>query len=117
MSWYRSNKPNFNWIYLQSDFDLKNAVKASFESPVLIFKHSTRCSISTLAKNRIETGKRVFQNIYFLDLLKYRSISNEIASQFNVIHQSPQILMIVNGECVYNASHQDVRWENIPTLE
>lgn len=114
MSWYRQNKTNFNWIYIQSDFDLKNAIKASFESPVIIFKHSTRCSISSLAKNRIEKGSIKFNNIYFLDLIKYRSISNDISIQFNVTHESPQILKIENGKCTYNASHQDVRWENIP---
>ena len=68
-----------------------------------------------MAMNRIESGNNIkFNNIYLLDLIKFRSISNQISNQFNVIHESPQILKIVKGKCVYHTSHQDINWGNIP---
>jgi bacillithiol system protein YtxJ len=82
----------------------------------MIFKHSTRCSISSLALNRIENVKNqetIIKSCYFLDLLSYRDISNKIATDFNVIHASPQILIIKNGKCIYNTSHSNINWANI----
>ena len=115
MSWFKSSQSNFDWNYIVNEIDLQNAVDYSFEQPVLLFKHSTRCSISSLAKNRIERGRSEnYYKIYLLDLIKFRSISDEITKQFNVIHESPQLLKIVNGKCTYNASHQNVSLENIP---
>lgn len=82
---------------------------------VLIFKHSTRCSISSMALNRLETKWVDTENIpaYYLDLLNYRNISNEIATLFSVEHASPQVLLIKNGVCVYNASHTHISAANI----
>ena len=115
MSWFKSSQLNFDWNYIVNKIDLQNAVDHSFEKPVLLFKHSTRCSISFLAKNRIERGKSEnYNKIYLLDLIKYRSITDEISKQFNVIHESPQLLKIVSGKCTYYASHQNVSLENIP---
>jgi bacillithiol system protein YtxJ len=78
---------------------------------VLIFKHSTRCSVSHFAyKSFLQEWH--YENeefpVYFLDLLKHRELSNEIAKKYQVIHQSPQILFIKNGACVGNASHNSV---------
>ncbi|MGL5889375.1 MAG: bacillithiol system redox-active protein YtxJ [Bacteroidia bacterium] len=79
--------------------------------PVLIFKHSTRCSISSMAWDRLrrnwnETVKDI--PVYYLDLLNYRAISAEIAERFNIPHESPQALLISNGQCVWNASHSAI---------
>lgn len=77
---------------------------------VLIFKHSTRCSISSMALSRLETRWVDNEKIptYYLDLLNHRDISNEIAEVFAVEHASPQVLLIKNGVCIYNASHTDI---------
>ena len=77
---------------------------------VLLFKHSTRCSISSMALNRLESKWIDNEKIpaYYLDLLNHRDISNEIADVFSVEHASPQVLLIKNGVCVYNASHTDI---------
>src|SRR4051812_14020907 len=77
---------------------------------VLIFKHSTRCSISSMALNRMESRWKDDEKIkpYFLDLLEHRDISNEIASVFNVEHASPQVLLIKNGKCIYHNSHNGI---------
>jgi len=115
MNWFKSPQSNFDWNYIVNEIDLQNAVDYSFEQPVLLFKHSTRCSISSLAKNRIERAKSEdYSKVYLIDLIKFRSISDEITKQFNVIHESPQLLKIVDGKCTYNASHQNVSLENIP---
>lgn len=90
---------------------LNELTDLSFEKPVLIFKHSTRCSISRFALKQFENEFDFSTNElqpYFLDLLEYRSISNEVATRFNVFHQSPQILLIREGKCVYNASHDAI---------
>ncbi|MGZ3884836.1 MAG: bacillithiol system redox-active protein YtxJ [Bacteroidia bacterium] len=82
---------------------------------VLIFKHSTRCGISAMALNRLESkwpDPGPFP-CYFLDLLKHRDISDRIAAEFNVAHQSPQVLLIRNGICIYHSSHSDIRVEDI----
>lgn len=98
-----------NWIPLTELAQLDLIKKQSFDSPQVIFKHSTRCSISSMALNRLERETPPTNtDFYFLDLIKYRAISNEIAEQFNVYHESPQILVIKNGECVYDESHQGI---------
>lgn len=80
------------------------------QTTVLIFKHSTRCSISAMALNRVESKWTDRPDIkpYFLDLLAHRDISNEIAAMFGVEHASPQVLLIQNGKCVYHNSHNGI---------
>lgn len=82
---------------------------------VLIFKHSTRCSISSMALNRLEAKWSADDLVkpYMLDLLNYRDISNEIAAVFNVEHASPQVLLIKNGECFYHNSHNGISYTEI----
>jgi bacillithiol system protein YtxJ len=77
----------------------------------LIFKHSTRCSISLMAKRGFESDWEVIPtniNLYFLDLIKYRDISSYIAETFHVHHESPQALLIKDGECILDSSHGDI---------
>lgn len=79
-------------------------------SAVLIFKHSTRCSISILSLNRLNTKWPDREDVpcYYLDLLNHRDISSKIAEVYGVEHQSPQVLLIKNGRCFYHASHNDI---------
>lgn len=101
---------NINWVPLQLVGQLDELVAFSEQKPVLIFKHSTRCSISRFALKQFEREYNLEDRVdaYFLDLLEYRDISNEIANRFEVVHQSPQILLIKNGKSVYDASHSDI---------
>lgn len=102
---------NVNWIPLQLMGQLDEIIALSKEKPVLIFKHSTRCSISRFALKQFE-NEFDFQNqidAYFLDLLEFRAISNEIASRFGIMHQSPQLLLIKEGKVLYDASHSDIQ--------
>lgn len=106
-----------NWNPLSDIAQLDEIKKESHHYPVLIFKHSTRCSISATALGRLE---RTWQQAevgdlkpYYLDLIAYRSVSNQIAEQFGVWHESPQVLLIRNGESVYDASHYDIAFDSL----
>jgi bacillithiol system protein YtxJ len=101
-----------NWIPLERIEQLEE-IKRSNEYSI-IFKHSTRCSISMMAKKKFELDRDSIPAetpVYFLDLLNYRSISNAIADQFKVHHESPQLLLIKNGECIYETSHGEISAE------
>ncbi len=101
-----------NWIQLNST-DQLNAIKNQ-PGYSLIFKHSTRCSISMMAKRRFELDwDELPENmpLYFLDLIQYREISNQIAQLFQVYHESPQVLLIKDGECVLDQSHGGISVE------
>ncbi|MEJ7682212.1 MAG: bacillithiol system redox-active protein YtxJ [Segetibacter sp.] len=102
------------WITLKSNDQIKEIIEKSKAKPQVIFKHSTRCSISAMAKGRLERSIAPGNaDFYFLDLIAYRSISNQISSEFNVSHESPQILVIKNGECIYDESHGSITMDMI----
>lgn len=103
---------NIKWIPLTSLEQLEEIKEKSKTKTVGVFKHSTRCSIS---KGVIKSFDRSFPeelsekiDIYYLDLLNYREISNEVGHTFQVIHQSPQLVLIKNGVAVADASHYDI---------
>jgi len=106
-----------NWIELTNENQLQTIQAESQTQPVVIFKHSTSCSISRATLDRLERNwkQEDLQPVksYFLDLLTYRKISNEIASTFNVQHESPQILLIKNGKSVYTKSHFEIDFAGI----
>lgn len=97
------------WTTLKETAQLDSIDEESERHPVLIFKHSTRCSISTAALNRLESAWRPedgeLGNVLFLDLIRFRDVSNAIAARYGVQHESPQVLVIRNGRCVHDASH------------
>ena len=99
-----------NWIALNSINQLDEITNLSKENTVLIFKHSTRCSVSRMDIKQFENEFLLQDEIvtYFLNLLEYRDISNEIATRFNVVHQSPQMIVIKDGLTIYNASHESI---------
>lgn len=103
-----------NWIDLNNMQQLADIKELSKTRPQVIFKHSTRCSISTMAKSRLERNQQPLSgDFYFLDLLKHRSISDQIAEDFAVAHESPQILLIKNTACVYEESHSGIQMDEI----
>ncbi|MTI21990.1 bacillithiol system redox-active protein YtxJ [Fulvivirga sp. RKSG066] len=106
-----------NWNQLQSN-DLLDKIKEESKSqPVLIFKHSTRCSISSMALNRLERSwdESEMEGLkpYYLDLISYRNISDQIASDFGVEHASPQVIVIKDGAAVYDNSHMGISYEEL----
>ena len=96
------------WNPLTELTQLDAIVEESKTQPVAIFKHSTRCGISRMVINQFERSYDLEENqmkVYYLDLLNYRPISQEIAARFQVWHESPQMILIKNGTAVYNDSH------------
>ncbi|MFL9829448.1 bacillithiol system redox-active protein YtxJ [Flavobacterium sp. ARAG 55.4] len=106
----KQQESKINWENLTTIDQLGAIIFNSNEKPSLIFKHSTRCSISRMALKQFERDFDLQGEVtpYFLDLIAYREVSNEIANRFNVYHESPQILLIKDGKSVYDASHSDI---------
>ena len=103
-----------HWIHLTDNHQLEQVVVRSQERPQVIFKHSTRCSTSSVVFNRLQ--KMACQrniDFYFLDLVTYRDISDQVEETFHVGHESPQILMIRNGECRYQESHLGINPDDL----
>lgn len=104
------------WNFINSLDDVESMKDSSHNVPQVLLKHSTTCSISAMAKMRIEDQwKEVNQKVDFnyLDLLRNRSISNVIAEEMQVHHESPQLLLLVGGEVIYDASHFDISIKEI----
>ncbi|MBB4078486.1 bacillithiol system protein YtxJ [Lewinella aquimaris] len=105
-----------NWITIESLHDIEAIIERSRQLPCLIFKHSTSCPISSLAKNRLEKQWDMDHgtlDAYYLDLLRHRNVSNYVAAEFGIDHESPQILLIKDGKCIHHASHLDIRVDEL----
>ncbi len=104
-----------NWKNLSSISDLEDADKLSYDNDVLLFKHSATCSISHMAKMRLESSWNLSDRLipYYLDLKTYRNVSDTISEKYQVHHESPQVIIIRKGECIYDASHLDISVEEI----
>jgi len=113
---FSKDKKDLVWKILSASRQLNDIEKESFNKTQIIFKHSTTCSISRMAKNRMESRLQELEknaDVYYLDLLAYRGISNEVAEKWNVLHESPQILIIKNGVSVYDSSHNMITISDI----
>ncbi len=102
-----------NWNRIENEQQIESIKENSQHKLQLIFKHSTRCIISKMALKSFEEGFSLKDHIelHFLDLIANRSLSNKIADDFEITHQSPQILLIKNGVVVYNESHEGINVE------
>ncbi len=107
------------WKHLETIDQLDQIIADSHKQTVVVFKHSTRCSISSMAQRRLadlNTEHAAQAAFYYLDLIAHRDVSNQIADRLNEIHQSPQILVLKNGECVYEASHMEISSRELQEL-
>ena len=112
MSWkdfFGGGSSNVPWKSLNEEKQISEIVELSHERPQLIFKHSTRCSISSMAKDRLEREWNL-ENVepWYLNLIAYRNISNAIASELGVHHESPQAILLKDGVVVYDSSHNSI---------
>ena len=113
---FKKNDPEaqeafINWLHLINIDQIKQIRSLSKSETVFIFKHSTRCGISKMVIKRFENmfdESMSNVKVYYLDILNYRDVSDKVGVTFNVIHQSPQLLIIKNEVSVFNASHQDI---------
>ncbi len=108
----KEQKSNVNWIPLRSIEQIKEIKEKSKTKPAAIFKHSTRCAISRSVIKNFDSNfpESVSDKIdvYYLDLLNFRDVSNEVGYAFQVLHQSPQLMLVSRGEAVVHASHYDI---------
>jgi bacillithiol system protein YtxJ len=103
-----------HWIHLTDEEQLKQIISKSQVKPQVIFKHSTRCSISAVALQRLQKVEQPSGiDFYFLDLIAYRPLSTKVAETFKVQHESPQVLIIKDGMCIYDESHMGISMHEI----
>ena len=100
-----------NWTPLVSVEEINTIKEISKTQSVLIFKHATRCGISRMVIKQFESlfneeNKQL--KVYYLDLLNFREVSSKLSEVFQVIHQSPQLLVIKNGISVNDESHYEI---------
>lgn len=105
------------WNELTSPSQIDEIKAESKDQPILIFKHSTRCNISRATLDRLERNwkEEEMQNVkpYYLDLISYRQISSQLANEFNVEHESPQVLIIRKEKSTYHRSHFEIDYQQI----
>jgi bacillithiol system protein YtxJ len=107
------------WHILSDTSQLEEIKELSKSMPVAVFKHSTRCGISRMVLRQFESTyslKDEQLKLYYLDLLTYRNISDEIGFTFQVLHQSPQLIVIKDGVAIAHAAHQDIQADSLETF-
>ncbi|MGG7663839.1 bacillithiol system redox-active protein YtxJ [Dyadobacter sp. BHUBP1] len=99
-----------NWITINSEEEVDNIYQSADYS--IIYKHSPRCATSLMAyrqlKSEVNAAADIQIPIYIVDVIQNRKESQAIASSFGVVHESPQILVVKGGQCIYDASHEDI---------
>lgn len=114
----KSNSSKLNWINLNSVEELQQAIADTENVEGLFFKHSTRCSISSMALNSFENQWEQDENckLYFIDLIAHRDVSNTLSELTGVEHQSPQVIVVKNNEAIYSASHNGISAREIKNI-
>jgi len=105
------------WKNLETIEQLDQIIKDSNDKEIAIFKHSTRCGISRMVKRGFESElnakPEISADVYYLDLIQFRNVSNQIAERLKVVHQSPQLIVIKNGQAIHDASHHSINADKI----
>lgn len=111
-----SNTSGFPWTEITSTAQLEEVLQAPSGKAKVFFKHSTRCSISAMALRTFEREWKLDDqeyDLFFIDLIAHRDVSNAIAEKLHVIHQSPQVIVVKSDEVIYDASHHTINAEKI----
>lgn len=121
-NWFKKDKEpekdrkNYSWKIMESISEIEDIIKSSEDKLSVIFKHSPRCGVSRMALNAFERNLQVEEEeieLFFVDVVNQREISTELAHQFQVQHESPQLLLIKSGKCVHHGSHHQISAEII----
>lgn len=106
----KSQQSKLNWIHITSVEELKQAIAETNNVTGLFFKHSTRCNISSMALSRFESNWEQDDKceLYFIDLIAHRDVSNAISELTDVEHQSPQVIVVKNTKEIFNVSHNGI---------
>lgn len=100
-----------NWKPILTEQDVLDIIEQSTEKPQILFKDSVTCGISAFAKERLENDNELLIDIAdfnYLDLLAHRDISAFITSELSVIHQSPQIIVVMDKKVIFRVSHHSI---------
>jgi len=112
-----SGMNNMDWIKLESAKDFHELISISESKLCMIFKYSSRCGSSAVALDRLERSWNAEDmsgvQPFFLDLIANRDLSNMVSQEFDVIHESPQVLLIENSDSVFDTSHFSISYDNI----
>ena len=112
----KSSKPSYQWSFLATPENVDKLIATSHEKPVVIFKHSGRCNISAMALNRFEDYVKEIEShayLFMIDVVNNRPASLHAAEQTGVTHQSPQILVLHQGESIFDSSHSMIDGRNV----
>ena len=106
----KTEEKGVEWNHISDEDQIQEIVNDQSGESHLIFKHSTRCGISSMAKSQFERqwNSDSKTKLWYLDLLSFRPISDNIAELTRVQHQSPQVIVIRNGEVIYSESHHSI---------
>ncbi len=106
----KQQQPNVNWKSIESEEELVEIDQSSKTHPVVIFKHSSKCLISRRVLQKFEKELNSIDQVlpFFIDVIQKKELSHKIATKYQVGHQSPQLLVIKNGECINHASHSNI---------
>jgi bacillithiol system protein YtxJ len=113
---FSKSKSNYRWEYLRNVTDFENLLSASEEKPLVIFKHSTRCPISSMALDRFNDAVSDIANlanVVMIDVIDDRPISLHVANALQITHQSPQVLVVSKQKAVYDNSHNGIQGKNV----
>jgi len=114
---FGQRKSTLDWNQLESVQELENLLAERDGKPRVFFKHSTRCSISAMALNNFESSwKGAPDTLYFIDLIRFREVSNALAAGTDVRHESPQAIVVRDGNVIYQASHSSIDARKIEHL-
>lgn len=111
----RESSLKTDFQHLEDEQQLEALLAASHVKPQFVFKHSTRCSISSTALGRFEKvqDRAAMPEGWYLDLIRYRHLSDALSEVSGVQHESPQVLLFREGRCIYHASHLSIRPEEL----
>ena len=104
------------WQALNELGQLDGIAEKSKTKTQVLFKHSTSCGISRMVLNMFNGGYDLEDgavDLYYLDLHAHREVSNAVSAKFQVMHQSPQLLVIKNGTAVFHTSHGSITEVNL----
>lgn len=99
---------------LDTEDELEEARRRSFDAPVVFYKHSTTCGVSIFARrelNGFRHGSAV--PVYMVVVQRSRAISKAIEKVYGVRHESPQVVVVHRDEPIYHASHGRIRMSSI----
>lgn len=97
------------WFPIKDESSLRGLVEGKSTEPMVILKHSERCSISFMAMSRLEKRPDDRIKYYLLNVIEQRRLSNLLEELTETKHESPQLFLFNRGDLVLIKSHMSIR--------